>query len=174
MMTLGSGPNKCREEVGIEALLGGVQGRDGEVDDGTREGLDPAPSREVRVAQPTLSLWLKVASRLSVVNEDERTKPRTTRLDDWCPQEKLATVTGRRVCRTAGPWFQGEAKAFLLGGLGNGADANDRALAMPVVGLVGEPHRWMVDGQAFDIRRPAHESGNWLGLHNLPIRYRWR
>jgi transposase-like protein len=51
-----------------------------------------ALSREVGVAQPTLSLWLKSAGRLSVVSDDEKPKPKATRPEDWSPRKKLAAV----------------------------------------------------------------------------------
>jgi transposase len=49
-------------------------------------------SKEVGVAQPTLSLWLREAGNVRVVNDDEETKPPPKRPDDWTPQEKLAAV----------------------------------------------------------------------------------
>jgi hypothetical protein len=39
-----------------------------------------------------LSLWLKSAGRVSVVSDDEETKPRAKRPADWTPQQKLAAV----------------------------------------------------------------------------------
>jgi hypothetical protein len=44
------------------------------------------------VPQPTLSLWLKSASIVSVVNDDDETKPRAKRPEDWTPREKLSAV----------------------------------------------------------------------------------
>ena len=51
-----------------------------------------ALSREVGVAQATLSRWLASAGRLSVVSDDEEPKPRAKRPEDWTPQSKLAAV----------------------------------------------------------------------------------
>ncbi len=51
-----------------------------------------ALSREVGVARPTLSLWLRSAGRVSVVSDDEGTKPRAKRPGDCSPQQKLAAV----------------------------------------------------------------------------------
>ncbi len=51
-----------------------------------------ALSKEVGVPQPTLSLWLRAAGTVSPVNDDETTKPRARRPEDWTPQEKLAAV----------------------------------------------------------------------------------
>lgn len=51
-----------------------------------------ALSREVGVPQPTLSLWLKSAGRVSVVSDDEKPKPKVMRPEDWTPQKKLAAV----------------------------------------------------------------------------------
>jgi transposase len=50
-----------------------------------------ALSREVGVAQATLSRWLTSAGRISVVSEEEP-KPRAKRPEDWTPQAKLAAV----------------------------------------------------------------------------------
>jgi transposase-like protein/DNA-binding XRE family transcriptional regulator len=49
-----------------------------------------ALSKEVGVAQPTLSLWLKAAGRVSVVSDDK--KPKGKRPEDWTSQKKLAAV----------------------------------------------------------------------------------
>ena len=51
-----------------------------------------ALSKEVGVAQCTLSLWLKSAGRVSVVSDDEQPKPRAKRPEDWTPPSKLAAV----------------------------------------------------------------------------------
>lgn len=67
-----------------------------------------ALSREVGVPQPTLSLWLKAASRVSVVKDDETTKPRARRPEDWTPEEKLAAVTEAAALSDAdlGAWLR--------------------------------------------------------------------
>ena len=62
---------------------------------GRRRMSAGALSKEVGVAQPTLSLWLREASSLSVVNDDDEKQkkaPPARRPDDWPPQEKLAAV----------------------------------------------------------------------------------
>ena len=59
---------------------------------GPRKVSAAALSREVGVAQPTLSLWLREAGRVRVVNDDDETKPRPRRPDDWPPQDKVAAV----------------------------------------------------------------------------------
>src|SRR5512145_3303768 len=51
-----------------------------------------ALSREVGVSQPTLSLWLREAGSVRVVNDDDETKAPPKRPDDWTPQQKLAAV----------------------------------------------------------------------------------
>ena len=51
-----------------------------------------ALSREVGVAQATLSRWLASAGRLSVVRDDEEARPKAKRPEDWTPQSKLAAV----------------------------------------------------------------------------------
>jgi transposase-like protein len=47
-------------------------------------------SKEIGVCQPTLSLWLRKAGRVAVV--DDKTKPRVRRPEDWTPKEKLEAV----------------------------------------------------------------------------------
>ena len=49
-------------------------------------------SKEVGVPQPTLSLWLREAGRVRVVNDDDDMQPPPKRPDDWPPKEKLAAV----------------------------------------------------------------------------------
>jgi transposase len=50
-------------------------------------------SKEVGVPQPTLSLWLREAGSVRVVNDDDNeTKRPPKRPDDWTPQEKLEAV----------------------------------------------------------------------------------
>lgn len=51
-----------------------------------------ALSKEVGVAQPTLSQWLRSAGRVSVVSDDEEPKANVKRPEDWSPQKKLAAV----------------------------------------------------------------------------------
>jgi transposase len=51
-----------------------------------------ALSKEVGVAQCTLSLWLKSAGRVSAVSDDEEPRPQAKRAEDWTPQRKLAAV----------------------------------------------------------------------------------
>lgn len=51
-----------------------------------------ALSKEVGVAQPTLSLWLRQAGNLRGVKEDDEAKPPARRPEDWSPREKLAAV----------------------------------------------------------------------------------
>lgn len=61
---------------------------------GQRKVSASALSREVGIPQPTLSLWLREAGNVRVVNDDDddEAKPRAKRPDDWTPQEKLAAV----------------------------------------------------------------------------------
>jgi hypothetical protein len=59
---------------------------------GPRRVSASALAREVGVPQPTLSLWLKSAGTVSLVNDDDETKPRAKRPEDWTPQEKLSAV----------------------------------------------------------------------------------
>jgi transposase len=67
-----------------------------------------ALSKEVGVAQPTLSLWLKAAGRVSVVSDDE--KPKAKRPEDWTPQKKLAAVmeAARLSDSELGAWLRRE------------------------------------------------------------------
>ena len=51
-----------------------------------------ALSKEVGVAQPTLSHWLRAASKVRSVREKEEPRARSKRAEDWSPQEKLAAV----------------------------------------------------------------------------------
>jgi transposase len=50
-----------------------------------------ALSKEVGVCQPTLSLWLRNASRVTTV-KDEKTEPVARRPEDWTASEKLQAV----------------------------------------------------------------------------------
>lgn len=50
-----------------------------------------ALSKEVGVCQPTLSLWLRKAASVAVVN-DKKAKPNERRPEDWTPREKLQAV----------------------------------------------------------------------------------
>lgn len=67
-----------------------------------------ALSKEVGVPQPTLSLWLKSAGRVSVVSEDEESKAKVKRPEDWSPQKKLAAVMGaaRQSDAELGTWLR--------------------------------------------------------------------
>lgn len=69
-----------------------------------------ALSREVGVAQPTLSLWLKAAGRVSAVSDDEKSKPKVTRPEDWTPQKKLEAVmeAARLSDAELGAWLRRE------------------------------------------------------------------
>jgi transposase len=69
-----------------------------------------ALSREVGVAQPTLSLWLKSAGRVSVVSDDEKPKAKVMRPEDWTPQKKLAAVmeAARLSDAELGAWLRRE------------------------------------------------------------------
>jgi transposase len=69
-----------------------------------------ALSREVGVPQPTLSLWLKSAGRVSVVSDEEKPKPKVTRPEDWTPQKKLAAVmeSARLADAELGAWLRRE------------------------------------------------------------------
>lgn len=52
-----------------------------------------ALSKEVGVAQPTLSLWLREAGSLRAVKDDEKKRtPPARRAEDWPAHEKLAAV----------------------------------------------------------------------------------
>ena len=51
-----------------------------------------ALSKEVGVAQPTLSLWLRQAGNLRSVKADDEARPPARRPEDWSPREKLAAV----------------------------------------------------------------------------------
>jgi transposase-like protein len=69
-----------------------------------------ALSREVGVAQATLSRWLQAAGRVSVVSDDEKPRPKVTRPEDWTPQRKLAAVmeAARLSDTELGAWLRGE------------------------------------------------------------------
>jgi transposase len=62
------------------------------------------------VAQPTLSLWLKSAGRVSVVSDDEEPRPKAKRPEDWTPQRKLAAVmeAARLSDTELGAWLRRE------------------------------------------------------------------
>lgn len=51
-----------------------------------------ALSKEVGVAQPTLSLWLKSAGTVAAVTDDRPKGPKAKRPVDWSPEEKLSAV----------------------------------------------------------------------------------
>ena len=51
-----------------------------------------ALSKEVDVAQPTLSLWLRTAGNVAFVSKDDEARRETKRPEDWTPEEKLRTV----------------------------------------------------------------------------------
>lgn len=71
-----------------------------------------ALSKEVGVAQPTLSLWLKSAGRVSAVSDDEKPKPKpkVMRPEAWTPQKKLAAVmeAARLSDAELGAWLRRE------------------------------------------------------------------
>src|SRR4051794_13514962 len=69
-----------------------------------------ALSREVGVAQPTLSLWLRAAGRVLVVSHDEEPKAKVRRPEDWTPQKKLAAVmeAARLSDSELGTWLRRE------------------------------------------------------------------
>jgi transposase len=69
-----------------------------------------ALSKEVGVAQPTLSLWLKAAGRVSAVSDDDKPAPKVRRPEDWTPQEKLAAVmeAARLSGTELGAWLRRE------------------------------------------------------------------
>lgn len=51
-----------------------------------------ALSKEVGIGQPTLSRWLKEASRVGVVNDSDDEHRTDRRPEDWSPKEKLRAV----------------------------------------------------------------------------------
>ncbi len=51
-----------------------------------------ALSKEVGIGQPTLSRWLKEASRVGVVNDSNDEHEPGRRPENWSPQEKLRAV----------------------------------------------------------------------------------
>jgi len=59
---------------------------------GTGKVSANALSREMGIAQPTLSLWLKAAGNVSVVKDDDEMTPPARRPEDWTPKEKLDAV----------------------------------------------------------------------------------
>jgi len=60
---------------------------------GRRRMSAGALSKEVGVAQPTLSLWLREAGSLPAVKDDEKKRtPPARRAEDWPAHEKLAAV----------------------------------------------------------------------------------
>lgn len=69
-----------------------------------------ALSKEVGVPQPTLSLWLKAAGRVSVVSDDEKPKTKAKRPEDWPAQKKLgAVIEAARLSDTElGAWLRRE------------------------------------------------------------------
>jgi transposase-like protein len=69
-----------------------------------------ALSKEVGVAQPTLSQWLRSAGRVSVVSDEEKPKAQAKRPEDWTPQKKLAAVmdAARLSDAELGAWLRHE------------------------------------------------------------------
>jgi len=69
-----------------------------------------ALSREVGVAQATLSRWLISAGKVSSVSDDEKPRAKETRPEDWSPQKKLAAVmeAARLSDNELGPWLRRE------------------------------------------------------------------
>ena len=69
-----------------------------------------ALSREVGVAQATLSRWLVSAGRVSFVSDDEKPRAKETRPEDWSPQKKLAAVmeAARLSDSELGAWLRRE------------------------------------------------------------------
>lgn len=67
-----------------------------------------ALAREVGVPQPTLSLWLKAAGSVAVVNDADDMKAKARRPEDWKPEEKLAAVVEAASVSDAelGPWLR--------------------------------------------------------------------
>ena len=67
-------------------------------------------SKEVGVPQPTLSLWLREAGSLAKVKNDDETKPRARRPEDWSPREKLDAVMEAQSVADAdlGVWLRGK------------------------------------------------------------------
>lgn len=65
-------------------------------------------SKEVGVGQPTLSLWLREAGMVTVVNDDDDDKARGRRPEDWSPQEKMSAVLESRTLSDAelGAWLR--------------------------------------------------------------------
>jgi len=59
---------------------------------GERRLSASALSKEVGIGQPTLSRWLKEASRVGVVNDSDDEQWTAQRPEDWSPQEKLRAV----------------------------------------------------------------------------------
>ena len=59
---------------------------------GERRLSASALSKEVGIGQPTLSRWLKEASRVGVVNDSDDENRVERRPEDWSPQEKLRAV----------------------------------------------------------------------------------
>jgi len=62
---------------------------------GARRISANALSKEVGVAQPTLSLWLREASRVGVVSDNDNDSP-DRRPEEWSPQEKMMAVLEAR------------------------------------------------------------------------------
>ena len=67
-----------------------------------------ALSKEVGIGQPTLSRWLKEASRVGVVNDSDDEHRTERRPEDWSPQEKLrAVVEAAEISETElGVWLR--------------------------------------------------------------------
>lgn len=59
---------------------------------GPRRVSANALSKEVGVAQPTLSLWLRTAGNVASVSNDDEIRRGARRPEDWTPEEKLRAV----------------------------------------------------------------------------------
>ena len=75
---------------------------------GERSLSASALSKEVGIGQPTLSRWLKEASRVGVVNDSDDEHRTERRPEDWSPQEKLrAVVEAAEISETElGVWLR--------------------------------------------------------------------
>lgn len=76
---------------------------------GPRRVSANALSKEVGVGQPTLSLWLRRAGRVTAVNNDDEKNHGARRPEDWAPEEKLRAVVEASGLSDAelGAWLRG-------------------------------------------------------------------